>query len=155
MIFLSDFASLIRKNFEAAQQAFIPLEQEMENIVLYLRLEKMRFHDKFEFELVYGDELDPDDWMMPTMILQPLVENAILHGLMPSKIPGRLILQLTLQHDDMLIEVIDNGVGPSQGSKGLGAEWFDALAGSNWELTKNSQNGATLTLQIMTRWGIS
>ncbi len=109
--FLTDFASLIRKNFEAAQQAFIPLEQEMENISLYLRLEKMRFNDKFDFEIIYDDDLDPDDWMMPTMILQPLVENSILHGIMPSQIHGLLKLRLSYQGQDLLLEVIDNGIG--------------------------------------------
>lgn len=109
--YLSDFASLIRKNFEAAQQAFIPLEQEMENIALYLRLERMRFNEKFTFEIEYSDELDPDDWMMPTMILQPLVENSILHGIMPSQIPGLLTMRLSLQDENLLLEVIDNGIG--------------------------------------------
>lgn len=109
--YLSDFASLIRKNFEAAQQAFIPLEQEMENIALYLRLERMRFNEKFTFEIEYSDELDPDDWMMPTMIMQPLVENSILHGIMPSQIPGLLTIRLSLQDDNLLLEVIDNGIG--------------------------------------------
>lgn len=109
--YLSDFASLIRKNFEAAQQAFIPLEQEMENISLYLRLETMRFNDKFTFQLNYAPDFDPDDWMMPTMILQPLVENAILHGMMPSQIPGRLLIRLSVQNDDLLLEVTDNGIG--------------------------------------------
>ena len=109
--YLSDFASLIRKNFEAAQQAFIPLEQEIENISLYIRLERMRFNDKFSFEMEYEDDLDPEDWMMPTMILQPLIENSILHGIMPSGIPGQLVLQLSLRGNDLLIEVIDNGIG--------------------------------------------
>jgi ligand-binding sensor domain-containing protein len=109
--YLSDFASLIRKNFEAAQQAFIPLEQELENVSVYMRLERMRFHDKFTFEIEYVDDLDPEDWMMPTMILQPLVENSILHGLMPSQIPGELILRLSYQGEDLTIEVIDNGIG--------------------------------------------
>ncbi|HOZ51066.1 MAG TPA: histidine kinase [Chitinophagaceae bacterium] len=109
--YLSDFASLIRKNFEAAQQAFIPLEQEMENLSLYLRLEKMRFNDKFNLEIEYVDDLDPEDWMMPTMILQPLIENALLHGIMPSQIHGELVIRLSLQVEDLLIEVIDNGIG--------------------------------------------
>lgn len=109
--YLSDFASLIRKNFEAAQQAFIPLEQEMENISLYLRLETMRFNEKFTFQLDYDKDLDPDDWMMPTMILQPLVENSILHGMMPSQIPGRLVIRLSVDQQDLMIEVTDNGIG--------------------------------------------
>lgn len=110
-LYLSDFASLIRKNFEAAQQAFIPLEQEFENLSIYLRLEKMRFNDKFNFAIEFDKDLETDDWMMPTMILQPLVENAILHGIMPSKIQGQILLKVSEQHDSLLVEVIDNGIG--------------------------------------------
>lgn len=109
--YLSDFASLIRKNFEAAQIAFIPLEQEIENVSLYMRLEKMRFNDKFTFEVIYEAEMDPEEWMMPTMILQPLVENSILHGIMPSSIPGKLFLKLSCDTNELTVEVIDNGIG--------------------------------------------
>ncbi|HNF72356.1 MAG TPA: histidine kinase, partial [Chitinophagaceae bacterium] len=109
--YLSDFASLIRKNFEAAQQAFIPLEQEIENLKVYLGLEQMRFNDKFRFEITCTDDTEPEEWMMPTMILQPLVENAILHGIMPSAIPG--LIQLNFHADDkgLHIRITDNGIG--------------------------------------------
>jgi ligand-binding sensor domain-containing protein/signal transduction histidine kinase len=109
--YLSDFASLIRKNFEAAQQSFIPLEQEMENIKIYLRLEQMRFNDRFAYEVAIADNLDTEDWMVPTMIVQPLLENALLHGLMPSSIDGKLTIGLTEQNGDLLITITDNGIG--------------------------------------------
>lgn len=109
--YLSDFASLIRKNFEAAQQSFIPLEQEMENIKIYLRLEQMRFNDRFAYEVDVADNLDTEDWMVPTMIVQPLLENALLHGLMPSSIDGKLTIGLTEQNGDLLITITDNGIG--------------------------------------------
>lgn len=109
--YLSDFASLIRKNFEAAQQSFIPLEQEIENIKIYLRLEQMRFNDRFSYQIVIDDNLDVEDWMVPTMILQPLLENALLHGIMPSTIDGKVIINLKEQTNNLLISISDNGIG--------------------------------------------
>lgn len=109
--YLSDFASLIRKNFEAAQDSFIPLEEEIENIKLYLSLEQMRFNDKFNYKINMGPNLEIEDWMVPTMILQPLLENALLHGIMPSNIAGKLCISLTLQNKDLLIIITDNGIG--------------------------------------------
>jgi len=109
--YLSDFASLIRKNFEAAQQSFIPLEQEIENITIYLRLEKMRFSNRFSYSVTIDENLDTDDWVIPTMILQPLLENALLHGIMPSSINGEINIALKHMGKDLLIMITDNGIG--------------------------------------------
>jgi sugar lactone lactonase YvrE/signal transduction histidine kinase len=109
--YLSDFASLIRKNFEAAQQSFIPLEQEIENIKIYLRLEQMRFNERFAYDVSVADNLDMEEWMIPTMIVQPLLENALLHGLMPSSIDGKLAIGLKEQNGGLLITITDNGIG--------------------------------------------
>jgi ligand-binding sensor domain-containing protein/anti-sigma regulatory factor (Ser/Thr protein kinase) len=109
--YLSDFASLIRKNFEAAQQSFIPLEQEIENIKIYLRLEQMRFNGRFSNQIVIDEHLETDDWMIPTMILQPLIENALLHGIMPSAIAGEIIIDLKEQEGNLVIKITDNGIG--------------------------------------------
>lgn len=109
--YLSDFASLIRKNFEAAQDSFVPLEEEIENIKLYLNLEKMRFNDQFSYKIAIERSLEVEDWMIPTMILQPLLENAMLHGIMPSKVSGKLRILFKKQQDDLLILITDNGIG--------------------------------------------
>jgi two-component sensor histidine kinase len=110
--YLSDFASLIRKNFEAAQQSFIPLELEVENIKIYLRLEQMRFNDRFSYQVLIDDNLDVEDWMIPTMILQPLLENALLHGIMPSSIDGKVVVDMKEQKEgNLLITITDNGIG--------------------------------------------
>lgn len=109
--YLSDFASLIRKNFEAAQQSFIPLEQELENIKLYLRLEQMRFNDRFSYRITIDDKLDIEDWMIPTMVMQPFLENALLHGIMLSSIKGELTVDLTEQENNLVITIADNGIG--------------------------------------------
>jgi LytS/YehU family sensor histidine kinase len=109
--YLSDFASLIRKSFEAAQQYFIPLEQELEIVKIYLRLEKMRFSGRFTYKIVMDDKLDPEQWMIPTMLLQPLLENALLHGIMPSTINGDILLELSLFQNNLCIVITDNGIG--------------------------------------------
>ncbi|MDR3697050.1 two-component regulator propeller domain-containing protein [Mucilaginibacter sp.] len=109
--YLSDFASLIRKNFEAAQQSFVPLEQEVENIKIYLRLEQMRFNNHFSYQLSIDENLDVEEWMIPTMILQPLLENALLHGIMPSSIDGKVDIDLKEQEGNLMITITDNGIG--------------------------------------------
>ncbi|MES2276364.1 MAG: histidine kinase [Bacteroidota bacterium] len=109
--YLSDFASLIRKNFEAAQQSFIPLEQEIENIKIYLRLEQMRFKERFTYHLSVSDNLDADEWMVPTMILQPLLENALLHGIIPSIVDGIIFINFKEKGGNLLITITDNGIG--------------------------------------------
>ena len=109
--YLSDFASLIRKNFEAAQQSFIPLEQEIENLKIYLRLEQMRFNERFSYQIKIEENLDVEDWMIPTMILQPLLENALLHGIMPSALDGKLLIELKLEESNLIIIITDNGIG--------------------------------------------
>ncbi len=109
--YLSDFASLIRQNFEAAQLSFIPLEQEIENIKIYLRLEKMRFKNRLEYHIIIEENVEIDDWMVPTMILQPLLENALLHGIMPSNTDGELLVILKMQDSRLEITITDNGIG--------------------------------------------
>lgn len=109
--YLSDFASLIRKNFESAQQSFIPLDQELESIRIYLRLEQMRFTEKFRYTIEIDDDLETEGWMIPTMILQPLLENAVLHGLMPSSLPGELSIEIKEEQNQLIIFITDNGIG--------------------------------------------
>lgn len=109
--YLSDFASLLRKSFEAAQQYFIPLETELENMKIYLRLEQMRFSNRFTYILSISEQLDIEDWMIPTMMLQPLLENALLHGIMPSAIPGEIVVALKEEQESLIISITDNGIG--------------------------------------------
>ncbi len=109
--YLSDFASLIRKNFESAQRSFISLDEELENISLYLRLEKMRFKNKFSYEIKVQENLETDDWMIPSMMLQPLVENALIHGIFLSPISGILNMIILTENKNLVIQIIDNGIG--------------------------------------------
>lgn len=111
--YLSDFASLLRKSFEAAQKFFMSLEEELENTRIYLRLEQMRFPDRFTYSIDIAEGIEPENWMIPTMMLQPLLENAILHGLMPSSLPGKLNIAITEIETNLIIKISDNGIGLS------------------------------------------
>jgi len=118
--YLSDFASLIRKSFESSQKSFIALDEELENTKIYLRLEQMRFSGRFTYKVNIDENMDIDDWMIPSMMLQPFLENAILHGIMPSAIDGEIIIDVKEQDNNLLLSITDNGIGiaNSQALKG-------------------------------------
>jgi ligand-binding sensor domain-containing protein len=109
--YLSDFATLIRRSFDSAQKAFVPLEEELETVRLYLQLEKMRFTDKFNYSITLNKAAEEEEWMLPGMVLQPFLENAILHGLAPLSNNGELQINITAAQNTLYITITDNGVG--------------------------------------------
>jgi ligand-binding sensor domain-containing protein len=109
--YLSNFATLIRRSFEAAQKSFVTLEEELETMRLYLELEKMRFTDKFEYRITVSKEAEDEDWMLPSMMLQPFLENAVLHGLMQLNEKGLLAINVTAENNCLQIIITDNGIG--------------------------------------------
>ena len=109
--YLSDFATLVRRSFDTAQKSFISLDEELETVRLYLQLEKMRFTDKFEYRITLSKEVEDDEWMLPSMVLQPFLENAILHGLMPLNAKGLLTIDASVKNDILCITIADNGIG--------------------------------------------
>ena len=68
--------------------------EDIETLKLYLELEQMRFEEKFDYEIIVDDSVDPDYDIMPPLLMQPYVENAIQHGLNPMSIKGKLIIRL-------------------------------------------------------------
>lgn len=110
--FLSSFAKLMRQNLESTKSDFISLNEEVERLKLYLSLEKMRFPEKFEYEVVVEEEVDPYDTQLPPMILQPFVENSIKHGIMPLESEGKILVNVSKKDEDhLLIKIQDNGIG--------------------------------------------
>lgn len=109
---LTGFAKLIRKNLEICTKSFISLEEELEYLELYLSLEKKRFGEKFKYSITVNPAIDKEDTFIPSMILQPYIENAIWHGLMPKEDGGRLTLHIDLKDTEHLhIQIIDDGIG--------------------------------------------
>ncbi len=109
---LTGFAKLIRKNLEICAKSYINLEEEIDYLNLYLSLEKYRFGEKFSYQINIADELDVEDILIPSMILQPYIENAIWHGIMPKEEGGHLEINITTENKDFLsIKIIDDGIG--------------------------------------------
>ena len=116
---LTGFARLIRKNLDICTKSFISLEEEIDYLTLYLRLEKMRFGDKFNYTIQIEDDIDMDETTIPSMILQPYIENAIWHGLMPKDEGGNLAVVIRHHSEDaLLIQITDDGIGIDNAMKG-------------------------------------
>lgn len=121
-LYLSKFASLIRRTLNTSKKEEVSLNEELETINEYIELEKLRFN--FEFELELEEGLDAFSIFVPPMLLQPFVENALLHGLLPKTANRKLTIKIDKNEDNICIVVEDNGVGRQasllEGSKGNG-----------------------------------
>lgn len=108
-LYLSDFAGLIRKVLKNSQSEEVSLAEEMETLNQYIRLEQLRFD--FEYEQTIDDQIDQNHFMVPSMILQPVAENAIMHGLQHK--PDNRTLKLDIKKTDGAIQISieDNGIG--------------------------------------------
>lgn len=109
--YLTRFAKLLRKNLETINDDFIPIGDEMERIKLYLESEKMRLGDKIEYTLNVDKDIDTTNMVIPSMIIQPMVENAIWHGIMTMEENGRISVEVSKQGEHIIMQISDNGVG--------------------------------------------
>lgn len=102
---LGDF---FRKNLQSGDR-YVTLEEECEHIRAYLAIEQARFSDRLKIV----EDIQPEalNWMLPGLTLQPLVENAIKHGVYPSELPGEILIAASLENDHLIIRIKDNGVG--------------------------------------------
>lgn len=109
--YLSDFSLLMRQMFENAKRSFVKLNEEIEFIERYIELEKIRFTNSFVSKIEIIDIQDVKNYKVPTMMIQPVVENAIRHGLAPKKQNGELEISFRLSNEYIICKIEDNGLG--------------------------------------------
>lgn len=110
--YLTKFSRLIRLILEGSNQGFTTLENELEMINIYIEMEKMRFQNGFDCEIVVDPKIDVTVQLIPSMILQPYIENAIWHGLLHKNSEGLIKLQFkNLNNKAFLVVIEDNGIG--------------------------------------------
>jgi len=109
--YLTKFSSLMRKVLDNSQHTSVPLADELNALNLYLELESLRFKDKFDYTINVDEEIDPLMHKIPTMLIQPYVENSICHGLIPMEGKGYVNIDLKLKDDFILCTIEDNGIG--------------------------------------------
>ena len=109
--YMTKFAKLIRMTLENSRFTSIPIKEEIEALSLYLELESLRFKGKFDWEINVDEEIDTLLYKMPTMLIQPFVENSIGHGLMHKEGKGHVSVDLKLDDEVILCTIEDNGIG--------------------------------------------
>ncbi len=108
--YIGKFSRLVRLILDHSRQKKIPLKDELEVAELYMQLEQIRFQNRFVFKITIND-IDPQITEVPPLIIQPFIENAILHGLLPSEKEGLLKLSIQKTGDMLHCEIEDNGIG--------------------------------------------
>lgn len=109
--YLTKFSLLMRKTLENSQHTAIPIKDELDTLELYLQLESLRFKEKFDFKIEVDDEIDTMLHKIPTMLIQPYVENAIVHGLVHKEGKGWVNISISLEDNYLVCKVEDNGIG--------------------------------------------
>ena len=109
--YLSSFSQLMRQVMEYSGKRSVTLREELETLELYLSLEVLRLEDRITKEINIHPDLDPDAIRLPPMLIQPLIENAIWHGLTSKEGTGKLLLHFSQNEDYLVCRVEDNGIG--------------------------------------------
>jgi tetratricopeptide (TPR) repeat protein len=109
--YLSDFAFLMRSVLENSKHDFIPLTDEIKIIELYVKLEHERFKEKFDYSFTVDEDINTELFLIPPMLIQPYIENAVWHGLRYKEEKGFLIIDFKQVDKNLQIIIKDNGVG--------------------------------------------
>lgn len=113
-VYLSKFARLIRNVLEQSRTDFILLKSEIKHLNFYLELQQLRYDNRFSFDIEYDKTKIPEDLLIPPLLIQPIVENAVEHGVFSIRKGGKIRINLSiLGVNELLISIEDNGEGIS------------------------------------------
>lgn len=170
--FVSEFSQLMRAVLNNSAREKISLTEEIEFLELYLNLEKRRFRDKFAYEINVQDSIDPDMENIVPMLLQPYVENTVVHGIGNIEHKGLLEIEFNEYEDNLVCIIDDNGVGREKamelkklrsgnqhksmamGITGSRLELLNRLEGGNYDVKvvdKKDEDGSVLGTRVIIR----
>jgi putative methionine-R-sulfoxide reductase with GAF domain len=109
--YLSKFAQMIRITLHQSREIFTTLYENLEHLENYLMMEKLRFDDSFTFHVTVDERIDKEETLVPTLMIQPLSENAIWHGLMCKEGDKKLSIRFCLVGETICCVIEDNGIG--------------------------------------------
>lgn len=112
--YLSEFGTLMRDSLKGSSKDFTPLDKEIATLDTYLKLEQLRFH--FAYDIQTADDLPLRDLEIPSLLLQPLVENAVKHGISNMREAGRIQIVFVKDGNDFTCLIRDNGKGYAPGA---------------------------------------
>ena len=176
--YLNKFAKMIRLSLEYSRRPYVTVREKLEYLNNYLQMELLRFDHSFSYHIEVDEDICPEEVGVPAMMIQPLVENAIWHGLMNKAGDRELFIRYKLKEDRLICEIEDNGIGiiqsslrPKHGHHSFGIENVRhrlALLNEKYHINcglqirdrsefNNSESGtlAILTLPILNNFGAS
>ena len=115
--YLSKFALMIRMTLNHSKDTFVTLDENIEYIKTYLEMEQLRFDGSFTYKILVAENIDTSETAIPSLMIQPLVENAIWHGLLPSEGEKRILIKFTQNESRITCVIEDNGIGVRQSEK--------------------------------------
>ncbi|MGB0429394.1 MAG: ligand-binding sensor domain-containing protein [Bacteroidia bacterium] len=135
--YLSKFAKLMRLILNSSREETISLAEELDTLQLYIDLERLRFDYKFDSKIIINDSIDADDIEVPTMLLQPYVENAIIHGLKnKNSDKGLLKILIEPEEEGVLVIIEDNGIGRKRAAE-IRAQKLDRYKSLGMQVTQD------------------
>ena len=132
--YLAKFAKLMRLTLEYSKESLIPIDKEIESLQNYLELEQLRFNNKFDFTIKKNINIE-DDMALPPLLLQPFVENAIIHGLIPKEEKGKININFIIENESLICTIEDTGIGFDK-SKALKESLISAHKSMALDITK-------------------
>lgn len=132
--YLSKFSKLMRLTLEYSKGSLIPIDKEIESLKNYLELEQLRFHNKFDFTIKSSDKVE-FNMGLPPLLIQPFVENAILHGMVPKEGNGKIEVNFDVKNGQLICSISDDGIGISK-SKEMKENSVQAHQSMALEITK-------------------
>jgi ligand-binding sensor domain-containing protein len=116
--FLQKFSKLVRKILEYSRQEYISVAEDLEALELYIQLEQERSKNAFTYEITIETSFHETEFLIPSMLFQPFVENAILHGLRHKKDDsGELFIHVKILGNQLICNITDNGIGRAEAGR--------------------------------------
>ncbi|NML23980.1 histidine kinase [Pseudoflavitalea sp. G-6-1-2] len=111
--YLNSFARLIRQTLDQSMRPYLSLSEEIEYLTTYFKLEQLRFSHQFDYEFIIQESVNPEEIFIPCLLLQPIIENAIGHGIQHriQKAGGRVVVEFSIEGNQLICSVRDNGLG--------------------------------------------
>ncbi|MBL7918753.1 MAG: histidine kinase [Bacteroidia bacterium] len=115
--YISNFSKIMRQSLESTYLETVSIEDEIDFLKNYLELQKLRTGNKFNYSFNYDKDLEINELLIPSMMLQPFIENSIEHGFVDIDKDGSITINFSVKENNLLIKIIDNGVGLKQANK--------------------------------------
>lgn len=114
--YLAMFSKLMRFTLESSKENWITIDKELASLKQYLSLEQLRLKNIFDFTITKAISVE-EDMLLPPMLIQPLVENAIIHGILPKQSKGKITLEFEVQNNQLHVTITDDGIGIENSKK--------------------------------------